>query len=213
MIGKVFLCMLLISGAAVAQEHVQPGDVAHGAEKAAQEVAHPGETHGDPEERTFLGLPTWIWKLVNMLLFFGFLGWLIRKPISSGLQSRRERIRQDLQEARERREKSDRMAEDIQARLTRIEGEVDLILQRAAEEGERQKKELIVAAHEEAEKILRSARVEVDARVKQARKELTDYAGELAAERAHRMIEKSLTDADRRKLFDESLESIAEGDR
>ena len=214
MIRQSFLMILvsvLLSGATAAQEHPQPGDVAHGAEKTTHQVVHPEETQGEQHERTFLGLPMWIWKLVNMILFFGFLGWLLKGAVKSGLAGRRERIRQELQEARERREKSDRMVQEIQTRLTKIEGEVEMILQRAAEEGERQKQELITAANEDAEKILRSARSEVDARVKQARKELTDYAGELAAERARRMIEESLTDADRRKLFEESLEKIAEG--
>lgn len=215
MIRRLLLIVLLIAAPAIAQhaqtapaDHVQPGDVAHGAEETAREVAH-GEAAAHHDD-SFLGMPGWVAKLINMLLFFGFLYWLVRGPVKSALAGRKERIRQELQEARDRREKSDHMADEIQARLKRLEGEVEMILKRAAEEGERQKQELIAAGNEEAEKILRSARNEVDSRVKQARKELKEYAGELATERAARLVEQSLTEEDRKRLFEEGLGTLAE---
>ena len=86
--------------------------------------------------------------------------------------------------AETRRAKADQMASDIQARLVQIEVEVKSIHARAEVEGERQKRELIAVAEAEAAKILASARNEVDNRVKHARHELTEYAGQLASERA-----------------------------
>lgn len=211
---KAFLLALvvLVSGSAIAQKGVPPNQVAHGAEKEAHQAAHPQESHGEGHAtpKTYFGIPGWILKLLNMILFVGLLVYLLRAPIKNAIRSRGEGIRQQQAEARERREKADRLAEEIRGRLNRLEGEVATILKRAEEEGERQKQELIAAANDEAEKILRAARSEVDARVKLARKELTDYAGELAAQRAQQILEDSLTEGDRRKLFDESLQSIAE---
>ena len=209
----ILFAAILIAVAAFAQHEEKPqaGSVAHGAEKETHETAHPTEPHGEHHqaERTYFGIPGWILKLVNMFLFIGLLVWLLRKPIKSAFQARGERIRADLAEARERREKSDRMAAEIQGRLDKIEDEVAMILRRAEEEGERQKQELIAAANEEAEKIVRAARNEVDARVKLARKELTDYAGELAAQRAHQILRDTMTETDQKKIFDESLEAVA----
>lgn len=173
-------------------------------------VEEPSAEAHHAEPRTFLGIPVWIVKLVNMALFFGFLGWLIVGPVKKVLHDRRERIRQQLAEARERNTRADGMAEEIRERLRKLEEEVAMILRRAEEEGERQKQQLMAAANEDAEKILRSARGEVDARVKAARKELTEYAGELAAQRAHRLLAESLTETDRRKLFEESLTALPE---
>ena len=40
-------------------------------------AAHPEESHGETHEASkFLGLPSWIWKLINMIVFFGLLGWV-----------------------------------------------------------------------------------------------------------------------------------------
>lgn len=206
----VLLLLILLNSVAFGQHepaHPPATDTSH----AQPAEAHNGDSHGGGhEEKSYFGIPGGVLKLLNMLLFFGLLAWFVGRPIKAGLISRREKIRQDLQEARDRREKADRMAADIQGRITRLEDEVALILKRAGEEGERQKEELIAAANAEADKILRSARAEVDARLKLARKELTDYAGELAAERARSLLEETLTDSDRRKIFDESLEDIAE---
>ena len=172
-------------------------------------VAH--ETHASPhEEPKFLGLPYWIWKLANMLAFFAFLAWLLGGPIKRAFAARGEQIRNDANEARERRAKADAMAADIQARLARLEGELRAIQEKAKSEGERQKHELIAAAQAEAQKLLQAARNEVDNRIKHARHELTEYAGELAAQHAEAILKKTITDADQRKLFVESVREVDE---
>ena len=67
----------------------------------------------------------------------------------------------------------------------------------------------MAAAEAEAAKILQSARNEVDNRVKTARHELTEYAGELASQRAEAILREKITEADQHKLFDESLREVA----
>ena len=207
----ISLALLLVFCAAFAfaqqQQPQPPNDVAQGSEKAAAEAAHP-EEHGEHESAKFLGLPTWIWKFVNMVVFLGVLYYFIATPIKKGLAGRHESVQREAQEARERRAKADQMAADIQARLSQLEGEVRQIRERAAAEGERQKQEMIAAAEAEAKKILASARGEVDNRLKHARHELTEYAGQLASERAEQILREKTTDADRQKLFSESLKQV-----
>ena len=60
------------------------------------------------------------------------------------------------------------------------------------------------------QKLLQAARNEVDNRIKHARHELTEYAGDLAAERAEAILKKTITDADQRKLFVESVREVEE---
>ena len=122
----------------------------------------------------------------------------------------RREIRKAADEARERRAKADQLAGDIQARLSHIEADVRAIHERAEQEGERQKRDLIASAEAEAQKILAAARNEVDNRLKTARHELTEYAGQLAAERAEAILRETITDADRQKLFAESLREVGE---
>ena len=207
----LFVILVLAASYAFAQTNT-PNSAAHGTEKAAHEVAHPEEPHGEHGEapKTYFGMPGWILKLINMIVFLAILGYFLRGQVTSALEARHQQIQRDAAEAKERREKADRMAADIQARLTQIEQEVRGIAERAEAEGQRQRQELIAAAEAEAAKILQSARNEVDNRLKTARHELTEYAGQLAAERAEAILKDKITGADQKKLFEESLREVGE---
>jgi len=211
--GLLILLLLLIASSLLAQtKGAEPNNVAQGVEKAEHQQAHPAEAHGGEHEapKTYFGIPGWILKLANMLLFLGVLGWFLGGPIKKALIDRRVQIQADAEEAKARRAKADQLAVDIQARLTQIENDVRAIHDRAQAEGEKQKKELIAAAEAEAQKILQSARNEVDNRLKRARHELTEYAGELATQRAEQILREKVTDNDRERLFDESVREVAE---
>lgn len=207
----LLLLVLLLPITVFAQTHESDANnVAQGSEKAAHEVAHPSEAHGEGGEarKTYFGIPAWILKLVNMILFIGVLGYFIGGPVKKSFAERRVQIQRDADEARARRAKADQLASDIQARLTQIEQEVKSIHERAQADGEKQKRELIAAAEAEAAKILQTARAEVDNRLKHARHELTEYAGQLAAERAEAILREKTTPADQQKLFRESLNEV-----
>jgi F-type H+-transporting ATPase subunit b len=211
--GLLILLLLLIASSLLAQTRgPEPNNVAQGTEKAEHEQAHPAEGHGGDHEppKTYFGIPGWILKLANMLLFLGVLGWFLGGPIKKTLIDRRVQIQADAEEAKARRAKADQLAADIQARLTQIEIDVRAIHDRAQAEGEKQKRELIAAAEAEKQKILQSARNEVDNRLKRARHELTEYAGELATQRAEQILREKVTDNDRERLFDESVREVAE---
>lgn len=181
--------------------------MARGAAAETHETVHEDESHAP---RTYFGIPEGILKFVNMVLFIGVLAYLIAGPAKRAFKERGDGIRSQLAEAKTRREKAGSFASDMEKRLAQLEREVAVILERAQEEGDRQKSELIAAGEAEAAKILVTARNEVDARLKAARKELTDYAGQLAADRARSILEQSLTESDRKRLFAESVEQIGQ---
>jgi F-type H+-transporting ATPase subunit b len=205
----LIILFALILGGAGALTAVDTGaTVARGAATETHEMVT-GEEHGEAhEEVTYFGIPGWILKTLNLILFFGVLIYLLKKPIGAAFAARREKIRKDAIEARERRQKAESLAADIQSRLDQIESEVDTILARAAEEGERQKIEMIEQGRRDAEKILAQAHNAIDAQLKRARQELTEHAGRLAAQRAAALLESGMTEADRKKMFAEGVEEI-----
>jgi F-type H+-transporting ATPase subunit b len=208
-----FILLLVATPVLFAQVDKSGGSAAHGAESEAHEQVHPeeGAAHGaEHHEKTYFGIPGWILKIANMVLFIGALAWLAGGPVKKAFAERTEAIRTAAVEARERREKADRMAGDIQARLAAIEAEVRAIHERAATEGERQKRELMTAAEAESQKMLAAARNEVDNRLKHARTELTEFAGQLASERAEAILREKITEQDQKKLFQESLHEVGE---
>lgn len=218
----LFILLLVLTPALFAQQEghspsapadTTGGSAAHGSETEAHNVAHPAEPpHAGSEghtEKTYFGIPGWILKIANMLLFIGVLVYFVGGPVKKAFRERSEAIRLAAEEARERRVKADQMAGTIQARLSAIEGEVRAIQERAVAEGERQKRELLAAAEAEAQKILANAKTEVDNRLKRARAELTAYAGELAAQRAEDLLRQNMTEQDQRKLFQDSLREVS----
>jgi F-type H+-transporting ATPase subunit b len=206
----LLILLIALAPALLAQVDKSGATAAHGAEKEVHETAHPEAATTEHHEQTYFGIPGWILKIANMILFVGVLTYLVRGPVKNAFAERSATIRRAADEARERREKADRMAGDIQARLSAIEAEVRAIQERALAEGERQKRELVVAAEAESEKILSSARTEVDNRLKYARKELTEYAGQLAAQRAEQILREKITEQDQKNLFQESLREVSE---
>ncbi len=209
----LLILLLLVTPALLAQVDKSGGTAAHGAESATHEKVHPeeGPAEGaEHHEKTYFGIPGWILKIANMILFIGVLVYFVGGPVKKGFAARSEAIKRAADEARERREKADRMAGDIQARLSAIEAEVRAIHERAVAEGERQKRELLTAAEAESQKILAAARTDVDNRLKHARTELTEYAGQLASERAEQILREQITEQDQKKLFQESLREVGE---
>jgi F-type H+-transporting ATPase subunit b len=209
----LLILLLLAAPALLAQVDKTGGSAAHGAEAETHEQVHPEEgaaPGAEHHEKTYFGIPGWILKIANMILFIGVLVYLAGGPVKKAFGERTQAIRQASVEAKERREKADRMAGDIQARLAAIEAEVHAIHERAAIEGERQKRELMAAAEAESQKMLTSARNEVDNRLKHARKELTEFAGQLATQRAEEILREKITEQDQRNLFQESLREVGE---
>lgn len=203
-LGALF-ALTFMTGQAAAVD--SGASMARGAAAETHDTVHEDESHAP---RTYFGIPEGILKFVNMVLFFGLLAYLIAGPAKKAFKERRDGIRAQLAEAKARREKAGNFAADMEKRLEQLEKEVAVILERAQEEGDRQKRELIAAGEAEAAKILVTARNEVEARLKAARNELTDYAGQLAADRARSILEQSLTESDRKRLFAESVEQIGQ---
>ena len=126
--GLLVLLLLLVPAIVFAQKsHTNDANnVAQGAEKGAHEQTHPNEAHGEGLEapKKYFGIPGWILKLANMILFFGVLAYFVGGPVKTAFAERSAAIRRAADEARDRREKSDQMASQIQARLSAIESEV-----------------------------------------------------------------------------------------
>jgi F-type H+-transporting ATPase subunit b len=209
----LLLLLVLMTPALFAQTGSTTTSAPHGSTSEVQQPEHSGEAaHGEEGhvEKKYFGIPGWILKVFNMILFIGVLTYFVGGPVKTMFAERSAAINRSAQEARERRTKSDQMANEIQARLAAIETEVRAIHERALAEGERQKRELIAAAEAESQKILQTARNEVDNRLKHARAELTEFAGTLAAERAEQILREKMTDLDQKNLFEESLKEVGE---
>lgn len=193
----------------VAPESEQTGSIAHGSEQEAREELLEGEHAADAHgSETFLGVPVWIWKLANMVLFIWVLWRLLRKPFFTFFAGRKKDIAESLETAAERKDRAERMESEIRERLDRLEEEIEGIRQRASEDGERISREIAANAERDTEKVRRAAQAEIEQRLRNARQELRSEAARLAADRAGQIVENTITEADRRKAFEAGIEQL-----
>ena len=170
-------------------------------------VARPAAAEVDPSA-TWLGLPTWIWMLANLVIFFGILGYLLAPPITRFLEERGRRIRAELDEARERRAEAADLQKSLGAKIAELESQIDEILERADREGHHERDAILAQAEREKERLLSQAEGEIQHRLDQARQELKDFTAELAADLARERLENDLDPDARKRLFRRNLDRL-----
>jgi|KBSSwiStaDraftv2_1062776.scaffolds.fasta_scaffold00108_14 F-type H+-transporting ATPase subunit b len=150
-------------------------------------------------------LPMPVWNAANLVLFLVLLWWLLKKPLSSFLGGRRAEVAEAQRKAEADRRRAEELAAQINARLSRIEGEIQDIRSHAARESESEQAALLQQAEVDARRIAERATAEIETRAREKREELTAYAGDLAVTLAEQMVKKSLTPEDERRLVTDGL--------
>lgn len=156
----------------------------------------------------FLGLPLWIWELLNLAVFLGLLFYFLAKPLTEAFRKRQAEVEQRRQEAEKRRAAVDRLAADIRERTSRLEREAEEIRKQAVSDGESIRAELALRAKNEAERIRKGAEEEIERRVAAARAELRQAAADLTGTAATELLAREITEEDRRQLLSDSVSRL-----
>ena len=97
-------------------------------------------------------------------------------------------IVQAMEEARRASEDANRRLAEIEARLSKLDGEIGGMRAAAEQEAAAEEQRIKAAAAEDGRKIVESAEQEIAAAAKAARRELTAYAADLAVSLAKKQI-------------------------
>ena len=160
------------------------------------------------EASTFLGLPLWIWQVLNLGLFLAVLLYFIAKPLTEAFRKRQVDIEQRRQEAERQRASVDRLAMDIREKTAKIEREIEEIRKQGRLDGEEARRALAARADEEADRIRRDATDEIDRRVAAAREDLRRAAADAAGTAASEILSREITADDRERLLADSVASL-----
>jgi F0F1-type ATP synthase membrane subunit b/b' len=161
-----------------------------------------GEAEGKREGRELL------YKFINLSLLVGALAFVLRKPLADFFAQRSASIRKGLEEGRKALEASQAQLKAVEEKLRHLEQEIAAFKASAAREMEAERERLKLAAAEEAEKILQSARAQTEAAVRAAKLELKSYAAEQAVKSAEEIIRRRLDEAGRMKLVSDFLAKV-----
>ncbi len=149
-----------------------------------------------------------IYKFINLALLVGTLGFVLRKPLAGFFAERSASIRKGLEDGRKALEVSQAQLVAVEEKLQHLEEEIAAFRASAGREMEAERQRLKLAAAEEAEKILQSARAQTEVAVRAAKLELKSYAAEQAVELAEEIIRRRLDEAGRKKLVGEFLAQV-----
>lgn len=120
----------------------------------------------------------------NFLALFIFCYVLIKSKVPQAFRERTLSIQKGIREAQAASEDAARRLTDIEARLSKMDAEVEQIRAAAERESVAEEARIRQAAEEDKQKVIRTAETEIDAITRNARRELKGYAASLAVDLA-----------------------------
>ncbi len=153
-------------------------------------------------ETPWYNYPGWeVWRFFNLILFVGALVFLLRRPISASLVARRDTIRRELMRAQEERRAALAKLEEVEARLSRLDAEVEAVRAQAKRDAEAERESITRATAEETRRLREQARREIESAGKVARQDLRRYAAEQSVRLAEELIRRDISAEDDARLM------------
>jgi len=160
-----------------------------------------GESHSS-HYAEFIG------KMINFIVLFGGLAYLLRKPAIDFLQKRGQEIAKSLKEEADSKQESEKKLQKAKIRLEKIAKEIEALKVEAEKEGQNRKKEIIHTAKQESARMKKLAKQQIDMLTKASIRELKEYVAELITASAEGKIQKRITQRKHKFLIDQSIEQI-----
>ena len=167
-----------------------------------QLVKETREAAGEDDAEQFKHSPSVVWvaKVTGMDLEHAYIAcvilnfvviaiaifWMSKKYLPGLFRNRTASIQKAMEEARKASEDANRRLAEIEARLSKLDAEIAGMRAQAEEEAVAEEQRIKAAAAEDARKIVESAQQEIAAAAKSARRELKEYAANLAVSLANK---------------------------
>jgi F-type H+-transporting ATPase subunit b len=147
-------------------------------------------------------------RIVNFAVLATVLVLVLRKPLADFLNAKTTQIREQLQEARSRETNAEVERKRAEELLASLDQEVQKAKDEARRAAQAEKDRILRTAEQEAARIRAIAKKEIEAEVEAGRRRLFARATELSVDLAQKKIASSMTDADRDRLIDRSVDVL-----
>lgn len=147
-------------------------------------------------------------RIVNFAILAALLVLVLRKPLADFLNAKTTQIREELQEARSRETNAEVERKRAEELLAGLDQEVKKAKDEAIRAAQAERERILKTAEQEASRIRAIAKKEIDAEVEAGRRRLFARATELSVDLAHKKIASSMTDTDRDRLIDRSVDIL-----
>lgn len=149
-----------------------------------------------------------LWRTLNFAGLLIILIWALKKPIVNGLNGRRQEIIQKFEDLEAQKAEAERIYKEYEAKLAKIDAEVQSIINGAVQQGEVEKIRIIEDANRAAGDIQRQAEMAIQHEISEAKLALRSEIAEQAVRMAEGLIKQNLKDADQIKMVEDYLEKV-----
>ena len=146
-----------------------------------------------------------LWKFLNLAIFLGFGIYIMRRPISEALSTRREAIKKELLQAQEQKALAVAKMAEADSLLSRVDSDVRAVTEQSHKEAESEKQRVAAAAAREIEKLKQQAEREMDNAAKVARKSLRQFLARKSVEFARERVRGEISPEADRRLIEDSI--------
>jgi F-type H+-transporting ATPase subunit b len=146
-----------------------------------------------------------LWKFANLAIFTAVGIYILRRPISEALSTRRAAIQRELVEAQEQKAQAIAKMAEADSLLTRLDSEVHAVKEHARQEANSEQDRVAAATSRELEKLKQQAEREMETADKVARKELRQFLAQRSVEVARETVRGRMNPDDDRVLIEESI--------
>ncbi len=175
---------------------------------AVSYAAEHGGGHGEQVLFTHEKLMDLLYRVLNFAVLVLLLVKFLKKPVANGLASRRRTIQDEFEDLESRKAEAEAKYKEYEARISRLDEEVEKIIAAAVSQGEAEKAKIIADAERAAEDIKRQAESAVANEIAQVRQRLRAEIAEEVTRAAEKMISDSLTADDQQRLVEDYLAKV-----
>jgi F-type H+-transporting ATPase subunit b len=149
-----------------------------------------------------------IWTIVCFLITLFVLKRFAFGPIQSMIDERQARIRASIDEADHAREEARKLLEEHRALIASARGDAEAILAEARRVGDSTRERVREEAEVDRQRRLEETHRQVEAETRRALEEIRAEVADLTLLAATKVTGKSLTDADHKRLIEESIREL-----
>lgn len=142
---------------------------------------------------------------MNLAIFLGIGIYILRRPISQALGTRREAIKQELVQAQQQKAQALQKMADADSLLSRLDADVRTVHEQSSKEAESERQRVAESTARELEKLKQQAEREMDTAAKVARKTLRQFLAQRSVEFARERVRGQISPEADRQLIEDSI--------
>ena len=150
------------------------------------------------------------WSLVSFGLLFYLLNKFAFPPILDALEEREKKIRSDIEDSERIKEEAQEIKKELEETLKAAHDKAETIVQLAHDESKKFQEKNLQETEAKVRQIQKDAEQEIQSLRNKLLQEIRSYTAALTIASTEKFLKKSLDDADKKRLVEESIDQVIE---